>query len=262
MPFSGFDFMRLLQDVHDRHRAQAPESLSRVYVFFGAKGGTGTTTLAYNVAAAMAQMNFRVALIDGSLQFGDVRGLLRVSRGRALDRQPADDPYPARGSRAGHVPRRLGVEVLFSPPRIEMAEMITPRDIERILSLMRKIYNVVIIDTATTLDDSVLAYIDNSDGFVQILTNEWTSLQRTRAMADTLQAISFPADKIRYLLNRADSSGGSPRDAISQALGREPDFGVVSDGVLVLDANNRACPLSRLRRIHRSRATSTTWRRT
>src|SRR4051794_19946728 len=79
MPFSGYDFMRLLQDAHERHRAQAPESLSRVYSFFGAKGGTGTTTLAYNVAAAMAQMRFRVALIDGSLQFGDVRGLLRVA---------------------------------------------------------------------------------------------------------------------------------------------------------------------------------------
>jgi pilus assembly protein CpaE len=120
--------------------------------------------------------------------------------------------------------------------------MVTPRDIERILSLMRKIYNVVIIDTATTVDDIVLAYLDNSDGIVQILTSEWTSLQRTRAMAETLQAISFPADKIRYLVNRADSSGGLPRDAISQALGRQPDFGVMSDGVLVLDANNKGQP--------------------
>src|SRR3954453_23355914 len=78
MPFSGYDFMRLLQEMHDAQRARAPESLSRVYSFFGAKGGVGTTTLAYNVAAAIAGMHYRVALIDGSLQFGDVRGLLRV----------------------------------------------------------------------------------------------------------------------------------------------------------------------------------------
>ena len=58
-------------------------------------------------------------------------------------------------------------------------------------------------------------------------------------MTDTLAAINFSPDRIRYLLNRADSTGGLPRDAIAEALGREPDFGVVSDGVLVVDANNR-----------------------
>ena len=132
--------------------------------------------------------------------------------------------------------------MLFAPPRIEMAEIVTPRDIERLLSIMRKIYNVVIIDTATTVDDTLLAYIDNSDALVQVVTYEWTSLQRARAMADTLAAINYPHNQIRYLVNRSDSTGGLPRDAITQALGRAPDFGVVSDGVLVLEANNRAMP--------------------
>ena len=239
MPFSGYDFMRLLQDAHDRHRAQAPESLSRVYSFFGAKGGTGTTTLAYNVAAAMAQMRFRVALIDGSLQFGDVRGLLRVT-----EDVPSIVNLPTTHIQRADLEQVMyrdssGVEVLFAPPRIEMAEMVTPRDIERLLSIMRKIYNVVIIDTATTVDDSVLAYLDNSDAVIQVVTYEWTSLQRARAMSETLQAISFPAENIRYLINRVDSPGGLTREIVVQALGRDPDFGVVSDGALVIDANNR-----------------------
>jgi MinD-like ATPase involved in chromosome partitioning or flagellar assembly len=246
MPFSGFDFMRLLQDMHDAQRARAPESLSRVFAFFGAKGGVGTTTLAYNVAAAIAALHYRVALIDGSLQFGDVRSLLRVT-----DEVPSIVQLPTTHIQRADLEQVMyrdssGVEVLFAPPRIEMAEMVTPRDIERLLSLMRKIYNVVIIDTATTVDDTVLAYLDNSDGVVQIVTNEWTALQRTRAMADTLAAISFPVDHIHYLLNRADSTGGMPKDALVQTLGRKPDFGVVSDGVLVLDSNNRGQPFTTL----------------
>ena len=239
MPFSGYDFMRLLQEMHDAQRARAPEALSRVYSFFGAKGGVGTTTLAFNVAAAIAALRYRVALIDGSLQFGDVRALLRVA-----DDVPSIVQLPT-----AHIQRvdleqvmyrdKSGVEVLFAPPRIEMAEMVTPRDIERLLSLMRKIYNVVIIDTATTVDDTMLAYLDNSDGVVQIVTNEWTSLRRARAMTETLGSISFSSDRVRYLMNRADSTGGLPRDAVAQALGRQADFGVVSDGVLVLEANNK-----------------------
>ena len=246
MPFSGYDFMRLLQDVHAAHRAQAPKSLSRVYSFFGAKGGVGTTTLAYNIAAAMASQHFRVALIDGSLQFGDVRALLHIA-----DDLPSIVQLPT-----SHIQRLdleqvmyrdpSGVDVLLAPPRIEMAEMVTPRDIERLLSLMRKIYNVVIIDTATNVDDTVLAYLDASDLLVQVLTCEWTALQRARAMAETLAAINFPAERIRYLVNRSDSTAGLPPDALNAAIGRAPDFEVVSDGVLVLEANNRGQPFTTL----------------
>jgi pilus assembly protein CpaE len=139
---------------------------------------------------------------------------------------------------------KSGVEVLLAPPRIEMAEMITPRDIERIMSLMRKVYNVVVIDTATTVDDIVLSYFDSSDVIVQIVNYEWMAMQRTRAMAETLEAINIPASHVRYLVNRADSSAGLPRDALTQAIGRAPDFDVVSDGPLVLEANNRGQPIA------------------
>src|SRR3954466_15765693 len=135
MPFSGYDFMRLLQDMHDAQRARAPESLSRVYSFFGAKGGVGTTTLAYNVAAAIAAMHYRVALIDGSLQFGDVRGLLRVT-----DEVASIVQLPTTHIQRADLEQVMyrdssGVEVLLLPHRIEKREMVTPRDIERLLPL-------------------------------------------------------------------------------------------------------------------------------
>src|SRR5262245_18723745 len=242
MPFSGFDFMSLLQKMHQQHRAPAPESMSRVYSFFGTKGGVGTTTMAYNVAAAIAAQHLRVALIDGSPQFADVRSLLRVP-----DDVPSIVQLPTTHVQRADLEQvmyrdKSGVDVLLGPPRIEMAEMITPRDIERLLSLMRKVYNVVLIDTATTVDDTVLSYFDHSDGIVQIVNYEWMAMQRARAMAETLAAINFPPDKVRYLVNRADSAAGMPKDALAQQIGRAPDYAVVSDGPLVLEANNRGQP--------------------
>lgn len=134
---------------------------------------------------------------------------------------------------------KSGVEVLFAPPRIELAEMVTVRDLERLISLMRKLYNVVLIDTATTVDDTLLAYLDASDELIQVFSYEWPALRRTRAMTDTLAAINYPASRVRYLVNRADSKGGLSRDDVTKMLGRQPDFEVVSDGVVVLEANNR-----------------------
>jgi pilus assembly protein CpaE len=242
MPFSGFDFMHLLQQMHTEHKARAPEAMSRVYAMFGAKGGVGTTTLAYNISAALAAQGMSVALIDGSLQFGDLRSLLRVE-----EDTPSIVQLPTNRIQRGDLQEvmyrdKSGVEVLFAPPRIELAEMVTPRDLERLISLMRKVYNVVMIDTATTVDDTLLAYLDASDELIQVLTYEWPSLQRARAMADTLGAINYSAARVRYLVNRADSKGGLSRDDVSKVLGRRPDFEVVSDGILVLEANNRGEP--------------------
>ncbi|MEP7379557.1 MAG: response regulator, partial [Chloroflexota bacterium] len=61
MPFSGFDFMHLLEQMHTEHKERAPDAVSRVYAMFGAKGGVGTTTLAYNIGAALVAQGLTVA---------------------------------------------------------------------------------------------------------------------------------------------------------------------------------------------------------
>ncbi|MEX2548526.1 MAG: AAA family ATPase [Chloroflexota bacterium] len=247
MPFSGFDFMHLVQQLSEEHRAQTPESFSRVYSVFGAKGGVGATTLAYNIAAAIAaDGNHRVALIDGSLQFGDLRALLRVPDG-----SPSILQLPTQKVQKADIEEvvyrdKSGVHVLLAPPRIEMAEMILARDFDKLISLMRRLYNVVIIDTASTVDEILLAFLDASDQLIQVVTYEAAALHQAKQMTATLIAAGYPAHKIRYLVNRADSTGGMPRGAIEEQIGRKPDFEVVSDGLLVLEANNRGEPFIKL----------------
>ena len=247
MPFSGYDFMHLVQELIDEHRAQAPEAFSRVFAVFGAKGGVGATTLAYNIAASIAaEGQQRVALIDGSLQYGDLRALLRVD-----ESAPSILQLPTNKVQKADVEEvvyrdQSGVHVLLAPPRIEMAEMILARDLEKLISLMRRLYNIVIIDTSSQVDDILLAFLDASDEVIQVVTYEGPALHQARQVTQTLTAAGYPADKIRFLVNRADATGGLPKSAVEEAVGRKPDFEVVSDGVLVLDANNRGQPFVKL----------------
>lgn len=243
MPFSGYELMNALHEAFADYRAHAPDQMSRVYTIFGAKGGVGGTTLAYNLAAAMARTNLaRVALLDGSLQFGDLRALLRVPENALSVVDLPTDSIQKKdlADVVWHDPS--GVDLFLAPPRVEMSEMVTPRDMEKLLLLMRRVYNVVIIDTPAGVNDIVLTFFDHSDQVIQIVGYESATLYQSRAMAATLQAMGFPAQKVRYLVNRADSLGGLPEDAIAQFLGRQPDFRVRSDGLLVVEANNQAQP--------------------
>jgi pilus assembly protein CpaE len=67
------------------------------------------------------------------------------------------------------------------------------------------------------------------------------TLRQTRAMSATFEQIGY-RDKLRFLLNRSDSTGGMRPDDIVARIGRPADFSVVSDGKLVLESNNRGEP--------------------
>ncbi len=242
MPFSGFDLINRITGVRKLFEADQETASTRIFSVFAPKGGVGKTTIAFNLAVAMGQLDQRTVLIDGSLQFGDLRALLKV---------PADAPsildLPTdriAESDLGDVLWRdpSGIDILLAPPRIEMAEMVTSRDIEKVLSLLRRVYSVIVIDMSSYVNDVNLAFLDASDTIVEIVTYDSTTIHNTVAIADTFRAIGYAASKVRYLINRADSSGGIDPAALERALGRVPEHRVMSDGRLVIQSNNEGVP--------------------
>jgi pilus assembly protein CpaE len=240
MPFSGYDFMNMLQAVTAEHRAASPEAISRVIAFHGAKGGLGTTTVAYNAAVAIARTGrVRVLLFDGNLQYADQRSLLQVPQEtKGIVDLPTDRLTQAEISEAIFTDEN-GLEILFGPPRIEDAEMITVRDMEKLLSILRRMYNIVIIDSPRAVNEISLAYFDAADLILQVATGEVAALYQTALMNATFQAIGFGPEKVRVLLNRYDAQGMLDDNAIRQYLGRPVDYHVANDFKLVVEANNR-----------------------
>jgi pilus assembly protein CpaE len=113
------------------------------------------------------------------------------------------------------------------------------QDLTKLLALMRRVYNIVIVDTATSLTEVNLALLDGADLIVMVLAYEESALRQSWATMATFARIGYPPDKVRFLLNRSKSPGGLRPDAVDAVIGRRPDFTVVSDGQLVLAANNR-----------------------
>ncbi len=242
MPFSGYDLITRLQAVREMVAAIEGVGTARMITVFAPKGGVGKTTLAFNIAVAIGQLNQKTVLIDGSLQFGDMRALLKV---------PAEAPslldLPTDRIQESDLQDVLwrdpsGIDILLAPPRIEMAEMVTVRDLEKMLSLMRRVYDFVIVDTTSVVNDVNLAFLDAADTILEIVTHDSTTIHNTMVMADAFRMIGYPATKVQYLVNRADSTGGIDPEILNRALGRVPEHRVGSGGAIVVNANNEGIP--------------------
>jgi pilus assembly protein CpaE len=242
MPFTGYELVTRIQQSRQVAAEADASGGARMITIFAPKGGVGKTTLAFNLAVAIGQAGMRTVLIDGSLQFGDMRALLKV---------PMDAPslldLPTDRIQESDLEDVLwrdpsGIDILLAPPRVELAEMVTVRDLEKTLSLLRRVYQVVIVDTPAVINDVNLAFLDASDTILEIVSWDSTTIHSTMVMADAFRAIGYPPTKVRYLVNRADSTGGFDTQLLANALGRVPEHTVASGGALVVRTNNEGIP--------------------
>lgn len=242
MPFTGYELVSRLQTVHQAAAVAENIGTARMVTVFAPKGGVGKTTLAFNLAVAIGQLGQRTVLIDGSLQFGDLRALLKVPM-----EAPSLLDLPTDRIQESDLQDVLwrdpsGIDILMAPPRIEMAEMVTVRDLEKVLSLLRRVYDYVVVDTAAVVNDVNLAFLDHADTILEVVTYDSTTIHSTMVMADAFRMIGYAPTKVRYLVNRADSNGGIDPELLHRALGRAPEHHVGSGGPLVVNANNEGIP--------------------
>jgi len=241
MPFSGFDLTTIVRKTYEQRTVEASRAGSMLISLFSPKGGVGRTTIAYNLAVALGK-DHKVCLVDGSLQFSDLRGLLRVpANAPSIVNLPTDRIREVDVSEVAWKDPS-GVDIILAPPRVEMAEMVTVRDLEKALSMLRQLYEFVVIDTRAGLGDDVLVFLDASDVILQVLTYDSMAIRNLAMAREAFDAIGYPSSKLAIVLNRADSTGGISKPDVESALGASVDYEIVSDGRLVVAANNEGVP--------------------
>ena len=260
-PFSSDELTASIRQVHAREhekrvrygapaaveaRASSAREPGRVVAVFSPKGGVGRTTIAVNVAvAAASEPGSRVALVDGSFQFGDVGVLLNLNP----KNKSIADLVPE--LEAGGEPESLdtflmthssGLKVLLAPPSPELAETVTPSAAKRVLEVLRGRYDIVVVDCASSFSDATLAILDIADTILTVLTLEITSIKNLRLFLEVSDQLGYASDKVQLVLNRADSALGIRVADVEHSIGRKVDHTVVSDGRSVVYALNRGVP--------------------
>jgi pilus assembly protein CpaE len=231
----------------NRRRTTAPASSdfdARVITVFAAKGGCGKTTLATNLAVALASGGSRrVGLIDLDLAFGDVAVMLRLVPERSLaDAVGLGDQLDATSLRIMLTPYGPGLDTLLAPPGPAEAERISQGLVADVLRIARGMFDFLVVDTPPQFTDHVLTALDASHVHLVLTTPDIPALKNFRIALDTFDLLDLPKENRLVVLNRSDSKVGLTGTDVARVI-RAPISAQIPSSREVPVSINRGVPI-------------------
>ena len=213
-------------------------ALSPMIVVLGPKGGTGKTVTTANLAASLAGQGKKVTVVDLDLQFGDVGLALGLTPEKTIyDLAKAGGSLDSDKIEAFLAKHESGARVLMAPTRPDHAGAIRTEFLREIYAALRSSNDYVLVDTPPGFTPEVIASIDSSSSVVVVGMLDSLSLKNTKLGLDTLELMGYPRERIRLVLNRADSRVGITQDDVRAIIGRDPDVLVPSDREIARSIN-------------------------
>ena len=229
---------RAKQEEQDRPDGQ-------IYAFFSPKGGSGSTTVATNLAVVLRQLtNKKTLLVDLDLELGETALMLGmrprfnfVDLVQNFHRMDAD-------LLASFIERHdSGVDLLSAPYHPEKAEMVTGDLIRRILLFLRQHYDYVVVDTSKSFSQSTLATFEQSDQVFLVTTADLPSLRNIQRGLPLMRRVLRGEDQLRLVINRFDPKDQISVKDIERSLGLKVFWKLSNDYEAVLGSLNTGKPI-------------------
>ena len=228
---------------------QSGQHQGRVVTVHGAKGGVGASTICANLAVAIRmQTRKRVALVDGNLLGADQGVLLNLLSENSIgDLVPHIKSLDSELLEAAMLSHDSGLRVLLAPDQLERAESVSGEELQRVLSVMKGLFDYIVVDTPPFLDQTTLVALDIADTVVLVCPPELAALKNAARFLRLTQEFGYPADKIRLVVNRAKGPGAVSIADIEENLRIRVALRLPSDGPNVMYALNHGEPLVQVR---------------
>ena len=220
-------------------RAPTGGKRGRIATVFSPKGGTGKTVIATNTAASVAKHEGKNALLlDLDLQFGDAAIMLGIEPEKTIYDLVVAPGELDTEKLAGYVTRHAsGLDILPAPLRPEDAELVTEAKLAQLLEVARESYDIIVVDTSPFFHGPMLATLDRTDELMLVCSLDVPTLKNVRLALQTLELLSFPQERIRLVLNRANSKVGMKPGEVEGALEVKVRFEVPSDRAVPIAVN-------------------------
>ncbi len=222
-----------------------PSRAGKIIAVFGTKGGCGASTLAVNLAVALREETTeRVALVDGNLEFGDIGVLLNLPHNRSIadlaGAKSEIDEEVVDGTLTSH---SSAIRVLLAPARPEFSELIKTEHLKRIMDLLGKSFDYIVVDVWKSFQESTIFFLDIADTILLVCTSDITAIKNAKLFFELTEKLSYPPEKTILILNKEDSrSGINPKD-IETSIKHPVSAVIPKDERAATTSINRGVPL-------------------
>jgi pilus assembly protein CpaE len=225
-------------------KQEASSPPGRLLGILAASGGSGASTLAVNIAVALAKDHQKSALIDLKPGIGDLAALLdlkpqftladlclNLSR---LDRAMFEKMLVRHSS---------GVHLLGSPQVFGNARVVTTQGVNQALTMARKMFAHVVVDLEDCFHEEQIITLRQAAGILVIFRLDFTSLRNARRILEQLKDLEIPRSRVRLVVNRHGLPYELPLAEAEQALGEKLVHFIPDDPKTLNRSNNAGIPV-------------------
>lgn len=213
----------------------------------GAKGGTGATSIATNLAAALAAGNIQTTIIDANFQQPDVAQVFGIepehSLVELLNRASDLDQHLFAGSCSVIPDYQSHLNILSPSLDGETGLKANLSQLAACFSSMRSYSEFWIIDLPTHLDRHLITLADLCDKILLVLEPNMSGVAACRRWLNIFHDIGYDSEKIICVVNRAGAKYTTVEQKLNECFSDQSIFRLPNASAAAWDCSIRGIPL-------------------
>jgi pilus assembly protein CpaE len=206
------------------------EKEGKIVAFFSSKGGVGKSVLALNSAITLSKdSSKKVLLMDMDLQFGDIAMLVNKFNEKTILDAVDDGQIDSYENITPYLYKyKDNLDMIFAPGKPEAAEYIVKENIEKLMRILEKQYDVIIVDMGINFNDNTLYVLDKAEKIAFVSTMEIAALKNTKLGLRVMESLGYEKDKVKLVVNRFNTDYGISRKEVEEAF-KDGIFAVIPE---------------------------------
>lgn len=231
----------------NKNYVRTENNVKRINAFINAKGGSGASFLASNVAYTLAKEgHVRTALLDLDLQFGAI-GLNfdKVAKYSITDALLAIDDLDVISLEGYMAKYNENLSLLLpSSSEVTLPGEINIPALKRLLDVLQASYSQIIVDLPRIIDPISSLIIEKSDQIVLVLQQSLAQFRDGQRLIRILNKdLDIPLDRVVILINRYDPKNNLRISDLQNIINHNKVYTVTNNYARVSSALNLGIPL-------------------
>lgn len=218
----------------------------RIYSVAGATGGVGTTSLAVNLACALAADEAHsVVLLDLDLALGDADVFLdTIPEYTLADVAQNVERLDLTLLKKSLTKHSSGLHLLPRPMQLDDVRMITQDKLQRVIGLLKTSFTHIVIDISKGYTELDMLALQASDEVLMVTQLDLPCLRNVVRLLMTFDEDDRLRDRVKVVVNRVgQDSGQISLKKARDTIGRDVFWQVPNDYRVMVDVRNNGVPL-------------------